>query len=66
MTETEGFKQPWLWRRRLAAQAERLKEQAKKLPSGEQRDEIERKVRQMETASHINEWLTSPGLLPPK
>jgi hypothetical protein len=25
-----------------------------------------RRARQAETASHINEWLTSPGLQPPK
>jgi hypothetical protein len=25
-----------------------------------------RKARQAETASHMNEWLTSPGLRPPE
>jgi hypothetical protein len=25
-----------------------------------------RKARQAETAAHINDWLTSPGLQPPK
>jgi hypothetical protein len=26
---------------------------------------VPRKIRQLETASHINEWLTSPGLQAP-
>ncbi|MCS3495598.1 hypothetical protein M2189_005443 [Bradyrhizobium japonicum] len=31
---------------------------------GPQRDLLERKLRQLETASHIDGWLTSPGLQP--
>jgi hypothetical protein len=46
--------------------AQRLREQAKALPPGIERDELIRKARQAETASHLNEWLTSPGLQPPK
>jgi hypothetical protein len=41
-------------------------EQAKALPPGIERDELTRKARQAETASHLNEWPTSPGLQPPK
>jgi hypothetical protein len=51
---------------RLADQAERLRKQAKRLPPGIERDDLIRRARQSETASHINEWLTSPGLAPPK
>jgi len=51
---------------RLAEVAQRLREQAKALPPGIERDELIRKARQAETASHLNEWLTSPGLQPPK
>jgi hypothetical protein len=30
------------------------------------RHDLERKARQAETAAHIDEWLKSPGLQPPK
>jgi len=33
---------------------------------GPDRDLILRKVSQVETALHIDEWMTSPGLQPPK
>jgi hypothetical protein len=47
-------------------QAETYKAEAAKLPYGRERAELLRKARQLETASHMNEWLTSPGLQPPK
>jgi hypothetical protein len=47
---------------RLAFEAERLRARAKQFQPGLRRDELLRKARQAETASHINEWLTSPGL----
>jgi hypothetical protein len=50
---------------RLASQA-RLRNEAAKLPPRGQRDDLIRRARQAETASHLNEWLTSPGLAPPK
>ncbi|MBR0703880.1 hypothetical protein JQ599_28515 [Bradyrhizobium diazoefficiens] len=50
---------------RLAAEAERLREEAKSLPPGAARDEILRKARQAETGSQMSEWLRSPGLQPP-
>jgi len=50
---------------RLAAEAERLREEAKLLPSGAARDEMLRKARQAETGSQMSEWLRSPGLQPP-
>jgi hypothetical protein len=43
---------------RLAYEAKRLREQAKELPPGCG------KARQTETASHMSEWLRSPGLQP--
>jgi hypothetical protein len=51
---------------RLAEEAKRLREEAKLLPPGAQRNEVIRKARQAETASHLNEWLTSSGLRPPE
>jgi hypothetical protein len=51
---------------RLAEQARRLREQAKPLPPGKERDALMRRARQAEITSHINEWLTSPGLASPQ
>ena len=51
--------------RRLASEAARLREKAGSLPVGIERDLLLRKARQAETASRINEWLSSPGLRSP-
>jgi hypothetical protein len=50
----------------LAEAAAMLKAQAHELQPGKQRDELLRKLRQIDTAAHLNEWLKSPGLRPPK
>jgi hypothetical protein len=50
---------------RLANEARQLREQARLLPHGAVRDATIRKARQAETGSHINEWLSSPGLRAP-
>jgi hypothetical protein len=59
------FKQTHSLEERLSEEAKRLRAEAKLLPPGAARDEMIRKARQAETASHMNEWLTSPGLHPP-
>jgi hypothetical protein len=46
-------------------QSEAAKSAAQKLPQGKEREDLLRKARQLETASHINQWLSSPGLQPP-
>jgi hypothetical protein len=51
---------------RLALEALRLRETPKTLRHGPEKLSMLRKVRQLETASHINEWLSSPGLQAPK
>jgi hypothetical protein len=47
-------------------QSEAAKADAQKLPYGKERDALKRKARQLETASQINQWLSSAGLQPPK
>jgi len=42
-----------------------LTELAKKMPHGQDRDAILRKIRQVQTASHFNELMISPGLQAP-
>lgn len=51
--------------KRLAEQAERLRKEARGIPPGIEREKLIRRAKQAETASHINEWLTSPGLRAP-
>jgi hypothetical protein len=50
---------------RLMLEANRLKDGAHKLPHGPRRDNMVRKARQCETAAHIDQWLSSPGLQAP-
>ena len=51
---------------RVSEQARRLREEAELLPHGPVREAAIRRARQAETGAHISEWLTSPGLQPPK
>ena len=66
MKQRRRFKQTQSLEDRLAREAERLKDQARKLPHGSEREILLRKARQAETGSHMTEWLTSPGLRPPE
>jgi hypothetical protein len=60
------FKQSESLEARLAEEAERLRERAKHLPPGSEREILLRKARQAEIGSHMSEWLRSPGLRPPE
>jgi hypothetical protein len=51
---------------RLTYEAERLRAEAEQLPPGIAQDTLLKKARQAETAAHIDDWLKSPGLQPPK
>jgi hypothetical protein len=60
-------------RKNLTTMAERLLEaaaearkQAALLPPGPERRDLLRKAREADTAAHMNDWLTSPGLRPPE
>jgi hypothetical protein len=53
-----------LFDRRLARELAAVQEQANKLSPGPEKDAL-LKVRQLEVASHVNDWLDSPGLRPP-
>lgn len=57
---------PHTFNENIAAEKAKLEAQAVKLKPGPQRDQLLRKLRQLETASHMSEWLSSPGLQPPK
>ena len=51
---------------RLRNQAEADREKAKSLPPCREREDLLLRARRADTASHLTEWLNSPGLQPPK
>nr|WP_249141197.1 hypothetical protein [Bradyrhizobium manausense] len=66
MERRRRFKQLQSLEARLAQEAERLRERAKGLPPGSQRESLLRRARQAETGAYMSEWLRSPGLQPPE
>jgi hypothetical protein len=66
MSERRRFKQTNSLQDRLQAFADDVREEASNLPPGPQKDELLKKVRQADTASHLDAWASSPGLQPPK
>lgn len=45
--------------------AEEARAKAAQLPSGPERDALLKQARQLDTATHMDEWASSPGLRPP-
>jgi hypothetical protein len=66
MQKRRRFKQTLTLEERLAEDTELLREQAKTLQPGTALDHVLKRIRQNETAAHLSEWLTSPGLRPPE
>ena len=60
LTEPHSFED------RIAAEKARVEEQLAGVSHGPQRDALVKKIRQLDTASHLNEWLMSPGLRSPE
>jgi hypothetical protein len=60
------FKKPQTLEEGLGEEASRLRGEAKELPPGVERDVLIRRARQADTGAHMNRWLTSRGLQPPK
>lgn len=50
----------------LVDEAQRLREEAEGIPPDTGRERLVRKARRAKVASHLREWLTSPGLQPSK
>jgi hypothetical protein len=65
MLKRRRFKQTQSLKDRLASFARDATKKASELPPGPAHDDLLRKVRQAETASHIDQWVNSPGLQPP-
>ena len=66
MQRRRHFKQKHSLEVRLAKEAKELRQRAKQLPPCPEREALLRKARQDETAAHLTEWLTSPGLQAPR
>jgi hypothetical protein len=60
------FKQTDSLKDRLASFAEKIREKASQLRPGPERDALLKRASRAEAASHIDEWVNSPGLQPPK
>ncbi len=61
------FKQTTSLYERLIAFSHQARERAaSSLPAGHERQDLLKKARQADTATHLNEWINSPGLQPPK
>jgi hypothetical protein len=65
MVKRRRFKQIDPLDRSLSEEAERLRKEARGTPPGVERDKLIRKARLAETAAHMREWLSSPGLKAP-
>lgn len=66
MRERRRFKQLLSLTERLDQEVARLRAEAEKLPYGPEREILLRKARQFEIATHVDEWLSSPGLQAPQ
>jgi hypothetical protein len=61
------FKHTATFEERLAEEAKRFQEAADQArPGSLERELLLKRARQAETASHMSDWLRSPGLQPPK
>jgi hypothetical protein len=66
MQRRRRIKQILTLEERLAEEAKRLREEAKKLPPGPSREDLLRKAREDEIVARMAEWITSPGSQLPK
>ena len=57
---------PRTFEEKIEAEKAKLEAQVAKLKPGPQKDALLRKIRQLDTAAHMSEWLSSPGLKPPE
>ena len=66
MKRRRRFNQASSLKDRLAAFAEEVREKASRLKPGPERDALLQRASQADTAAHLDEWVSSPGLQPPK
>ncbi|MDH2386627.1 hypothetical protein QDT69_34335 [Bradyrhizobium sp. CER78] len=66
MQKRRRFEQTQTLRDRLISYAQQARELATALPPCPKKEDLLRKAQQADTASHLDEWLSSPGLQPPR
>ncbi|SDN26257.1 hypothetical protein [Afipia sp. GAS231] len=66
MQRRRRFEQTEPLKDRLASFAKKIREKAVLLPPGAEKDDLLRRARQADSASHLDEWVNSPELQPPK
>jgi hypothetical protein len=64
--ERRRFTQTTPLDQRLQEHAKRLREEARGKAPGNVRDDLIRRARQAETAARLGDWISSPGLQPPR
>lgn len=65
MQKRRRFRHTTTLEERLADEAGQLRHKAETLPAGAEKEGLLRKARQCDIASHLTEWLNSPGLRQP-
>ena len=65
MPRTQPDQPKPLFKKHLALETLRVKEQIKSLPQGRKRELLARKARELEIALHVDKWLSSSGLKSP-
>jgi hypothetical protein len=58
--------EPHTFEGNIAAEKAKLEAELAKQTPGPEMDLLRKKIRQLDTAAHVSEWLSSPGLRPPK
>jgi hypothetical protein len=66
MQRRRRFKQQTSLQDRIAEWAAGVREQAKQMQPGPEREELLKKLLRAETAIHLQDWANSPGLQQPK
>lgn len=66
MQRRRRFEQTRTLRDRLISYARQARAYAAALPPCPRKEDLLRKARQADTAAHLDEWLSSPGLQPPR
>ena len=66
MFKRRRFKQILSLKARLIAEAKNLREKAKAVAPGIEKEALLKKARQADVAAQMDEWLSSPGLRAPE
>jgi hypothetical protein len=61
-----GFKQTISLKERLTSFAKEVREKALRLPPGAETEAMLKRASRADTAAHLDDWISSPGLQPPE